>query len=347
MMDSLGNAHWFSSMDLTSGYWQIEMKEEDKAKTAFTSREGLFEFNVMPFGLCNAPATFQRTMDTVLGDYNWKFANVYIDDLNVFSKDFEEHLEHLNKVFCRIRNANLKLNPEKCNFCQRELPFLGYVITEEEISPDPSMIQKIKDFPQPRTIKGLRSFLGLAGYYRKFVKGFSQIAAPLFKLLRNQELFIWTMDQEEAFQQIKQHLTTAPILIYPDFTKKFYLYTDASNSGLGAVLSQKDKDGREQVVAYASVTLKPNEQKYGVTEKEALAVVWAVRQFRHYILGTVFEIITDHNALRWLFKNQQSHSARVNRWIMSLMEYTFIITYRPGRKNQNADALSRMYSEDH
>jgi hypothetical protein len=142
-------------------------------------------------------------------------------------------------------------------------------------------------------------------------------------------------------------LTSAPILIYPDFTKKFYLYTDASDTGLGAVLSQKDKEGREQVVAYASVTLKPAEQKYGVTEKEALAVVWAVRQFRHYLLGTVFEIITDHNALRWLFKNQQSHSARVNRWIMSLMEYQFIVTYRPGRKNQNADALSRMYSEEH
>jgi deoxyuridine 5'-triphosphate nucleotidohydrolase len=347
MMDSLGSAHWFSSMDLTSGYWQIEMEENSKAKTAFTSREGLFEFNVMPFGLCNAPATFQRAMDTVLGDYNWKFANVYIDDLNVFSKDFTEHLDHLNKVFCRIRTANLKLNPEKCNFCRKELPFLGHIITDEGISPDPSTIKKIQEFPQPRTIKGLRSFLGLAGYYRKFVKGFSQIAAPLFKLLRNNEHFIWTVDQESAFQQLKQLLTSAPILIYPDFTKKFYLYTDASDTGLGAVLSQKDKEGREQVVAYASVTLKPAEQKYGVTEKEALAVVWAVRQFRHYLLGTVFEIITDHNALRWLFKNQQSHSARVNRWIMSLMEYQFIVTYRPGRKNQNADALSRMYSEEH
>ena len=170
---------------------------------------------------------------------------MYIDNLNIFSKDFEEYLNHLNKVFCQIRNANLKLNPEKCNFCRRELPFLEHVITEEGISPDPSTIQKIKDFPQSRTIKELHSFLELAGYYRKFVKGFSQITISLFKLLRNQELFIWTVEQEEAFQQIKQILSTASILIYPDFTKKFYLYTDISDSELGAVLSQKDKDGRE------------------------------------------------------------------------------------------------------
>src|SRR5579884_3665559 len=159
MMDSLGNAHWFSSMDLTSGYWQIEMKEEDKPKTAFISREGLFEFNVMPFGLYNAPATFQRTMNTVLGEYNWNFANVYIDDLNVFSKDFEEHLDHLNKVFCRIQNANLKLNPEKYNFGRRELLCLEHVITKEGISPDSSKFRRYKTFLNPEQLKDSNHFL--------------------------------------------------------------------------------------------------------------------------------------------------------------------------------------------
>ena len=347
MMDALGEAKWFSSMDLTSGYWQVGMHPESIQKTAFISREGLYEFNVMPFGLCNAPATFQRAMDNMLGDYNWKFAMVYIDDINVFSRTFEEHIQHLQLIFQRIREAGLKLNQEKCNFIRKELLFLGHIINKDGISPDPSTVQKIIDFPQPRTVKGLRSFLGLAGYYRKFVKGFSQIAAPLFKLLRNNITYIWTVDQEEAFSELKRRLTTAPILIYPNFTKKFYLYTDASDSGLGAVLSQKDDENRERVIAYASVSLKPAETRYSTTEKEALAVVWAVRQFRHYLLGTTFEIITDHNALRWLFTKQTNPTPRISRWITTMMEYNFIISYRPGRVNQNADALSRMNSLDH
>ena len=179
------------------------------------------------------------------------------------------------------------------------------------------------------------------------MKGFSQIAAPLFKLLRNNIVFIWTIDQETAFNKLKEILTTSPILIYLDFTKKFYLYTDAPDSGLGAVLSQKDEENRERVIAYSSVSLKPAETRYSTTEKEALAVVWAVRQFRHYLLGTTFEIITDHNALRWLFTKQANPTPRISRWITTMMEYNFIISYRPGRVNQNADALSRMNSTDH
>jgi deoxyuridine 5'-triphosphate nucleotidohydrolase len=347
MMDALGKAKWFSSTDLTNGFWQIGMHPDSVQKTAFISREGLYEFNVMPFGVCNGPPTFQRAMDNMLGNYNWKFAMVYIDDINIFSETFEEHLEHLRLVFQRIREAGLKLNKAKCNFVRKELLFLGHVINKDGISPDPSTVQKIIDFPQPRTVKGLRSFLGLAGYYRKFVKGFSQIAAPLFKLLRNNITFTWTIDQEEAFNKLKKLLTTAPILIYPDFTKKFYLYTDASDSGLGAVLSQKDDQNRERVIAYSSVSLKPAETRYSTTEKEALAIVWAVRQFRHYLLGTTFEIITDHNALRWLFTKQTNPTPRISRWITTMMEYNFIISYRPGRVNQNADALSRMNSADH
>ena len=223
---------------------------------------------------------------------------IYIDNINVYSKIWDEYLSHLQKVFQRIREAGLKLNLDKCKFVRENLPFLGHIITQEGISPDPSTVQWIQEFPVSTTVKKLRSFLGLAGYYRKFVKGFSQVAAPLFKLLKNDVHFTWTVDQENAFQTIKDKLISAPILIYPDFTKKFYLYTDVSDAGLGAVLSQKDDEGRERVVAYASVSLKPAEKNYSVTEKEALAVVWAVRQFRHYLLGPLFEIVTDHNAFR-------------------------------------------------
>ena len=266
-------------------------------------------------------------MDDMLGNYNWKFAMVYIDDINIFSHTFEEHLEHLNFVFQRIRKAGLKFNKAKCNFIRKELLFLGHVVNNDEISPNPSTVQKILDFPQSRTIKGLRSFLGLAGYYRKFVKGFSQIAAPLFKLLHNNIAFIWTIEQEEAFNKLKTTLTTAPILVYPDFTKKFYLYTDASDSGYEAVLSQKDNERREQVISYISTTLKTSEKNYSTTENEAAAVVWTVKQFRHYLLGTIFEIITNHNALRWLFTKQQNPGPRIAHWITQMMEYTFIITY--------------------
>ena len=237
-------------------------------------------------------------MDTILIEYKHQFILVYLDDINIHSQTFEEHLKYLQKVFEKLRKAGFKLNPEKCNLFQNELPFLGHIITAEGISPDPSTVERVKNFSQPRTVKQLRSFLGLAGYYRKFIKGFSQIASPLFKLLRNNITFVWTQEQEKAFQELKHKLTSVPILIYPDFTRKFYLYTDASDNELGAVLAQRDADGKERVIAYASVTLKPSEKNYSTTEKEALAVVWAVRQFRHYLLVTLFEVITDHNALR-------------------------------------------------
>ena len=251
----------------------------------------------------------------------------------------------MEKIFGRIQSAGLKLNKEKYNFIRNTLSFLGHIILQNEISPDSLTVQKILEFPTSTTVRQLRSFLELAEYYQKFVKGFSQIAAPLFKLLSHNIHYTWTRETEEAFQKLKEKLTTAPILVYPDFTKKFYLYIDASDAKLGAVLSQKDDENREQVIAYASVSLKPAEKRYSTTEKEALAAVWAVKHFRHYLLGTVFEIITDHNALRWLFTKQSNPGPRISRWITTMMEYNFIVTYRPGRVNQNADALSRMYSE--
>ena len=175
------------------------MNQDSRSKTAFVSREGLFEFNVMPFGLCNTPATFQRTMDIILGEYNWKFTMVYIDDINVYSETFEEHLHHLRLVFNKIKAAGLKLNKEKCNFTRNTLPFLGHIISTEGIAPDPSTIQRIQDFPQPRNVTQLRSFLGLTGYYQKFVKGFSQVVAPLFKLLSHRTHYVWSIDAENAF----------------------------------------------------------------------------------------------------------------------------------------------------
>src|SRR6266480_3603279 len=268
MLDSLGNSAWFSSLDLASGYWQVEMHPDDKEKTAFITQFGTYQFLVMPFGLCNAPATFQQLMNDVFKEILWDFVVVYLNDLNVHSKTFDQHIDHLRSVFGRLREAGLKLNPEKCFFGKQELSFLGYVIGKNGIHTDPSKIEKVQNFPVPRTLTQLRGFLGLASYYRRFIKGFSTIANPLNKLLKKNIPYNWTEAQQAAFDHLKQCLVTAPILIYPDFEEEFLLYTDASTFGLGAILAQVDKEGNDRVVVYASRTLSAPEKNYSATELE-------------------------------------------------------------------------------
>jgi hypothetical protein len=209
MLDTLGGAAYFTSLDLASGYWQVEMKPEDREKTAFITQFGTFQFKVMPFGLCNAPATFQRLMDEVLQGILWDFVVVYLDDLNIYSRNFDEHLSHLRDVFDRLRQAGLKLNPEKCKFASSELVFLGHVIDSQGIRTDPEKIEKVKKFPIPKTITQLRSFLGLASYYRKFIRDFSRIAGPLNKLLKKNVNFQWTLQQQQAFDYLKERLVTS------------------------------------------------------------------------------------------------------------------------------------------
>jgi hypothetical protein len=296
----------------------------------------------MPFGLCNAPATFQRIMNKILGTSIEKYVMVYLDDVIIYSHTFEEHLKHLEEVLNKIRGANLRLKAEKCYFGANELQFLGHVVGEDGVKPDPEKVEKIRDYPVPRNIRELRGVLGLFSYYRRFIENFSKIAAPLNELLKKEVEYNWTNKQQQAFELLKEKLITAPIVQYPDFEKPFYLYTDASTIGIGSVLAQKSEKG-EHVIAYASRTLTPAEKNYGVSELECLAVVWSIKYFRHYLCGSQFTIITDHAALKWLL-NSSSETAnrRLERWKITLSEYDYKVEYRKGTLHQNADALSRI-----
>src|SRR5215216_4706688 len=341
MLDTLNGSQWFSSLDLSSGFWQVEMEEKDRETTTFTTRFGTFEFNVMPFGLCNAPATFQRLMDTVLRDVLWQYAVVYVDDINIGSKTFKEHLLHLEQVFLRLRQAGLKLSPEKCFFFETKLPVLGYVIGREGIQTDPEKVAAIQNFPVPKDLTQLRGFIALASYYRKFIKNFSSIVEPLNRLLKKNIYYVWGKDQQIAFENLKQCLTTPPILAYPEFTKPFILYTDTSTYTLGVILSQKDDDKKEHVIAYASRTLNKHERNYSITELECLAVIWAIKYFHHYLHGQKFTVITDYAALIYL-KNMTNPVGKLGRWLMTLNGYNMEIINRPGKLHQNADTLSRI-----
>ena len=346
ILDSFNGSDWFTTLDLASGYWQVAMDEADVEKTAFITPFGLYEFLRMPFGLAYAPGTFQRLMNHVLHDYLQKFVQVYLDDVIIHTKgSLEQHLDHIKQVFETLRRANLMIKLKKCYFCMPTIHFLGHVIGRDGIKPDADKVEKIKNFPIPKDRSQLRSAMGLFSYYRRFIRDFSKIASPLNKLLKKEEPFSWTEKQQRAFDYLKERLITAPILMYPDFTKPFILYTDASGTGLGAVLSQMDKEGKERVVAYASRTLNEAEKKYTITEQECLAVIWAVRKFKYYLESEPFTIVTDHVALKWL-KTSKIPDGRRARWIMDLQQFTFEIKHRSGKSNSNADGLSRMYEEE-
>ena len=298
VLDSLGNAKYFSTMDLASGYWQVPLEEENREKTAFIKKRGLFEFLVLPISLVNSPPQFQRMMDIVLSGLQWENCLVYLDDVIVYSRTFEDHLKHLTVVFDRLRNEGLKLKPRKCEFCKFEVNYLGHVISSEGLKPDPSKLEAIQNYPIPNNVTELRSVMGLFSNYRRFVKDFSTIAAPLHKLLNKGEKYQWNAECQRAFEILRSKLTEPPILSYPDFSKPFVLYTDAATSnGVGAVLAQ-EIDGKETVIGYASRSFKKNEKNYPEIEAELLAIVWAIKYFRPYLYGRKFVIITDHNPLR-------------------------------------------------
>ena len=341
LLDALHGAKWFSTLDLKSGYWQVPIAEQDKEKTAFRTSSGqLFEFNQVPFGLCNAPATFSRLMDRVLAGLHWETCLFYLDDIIVFSSTWEEHLARLREVFERLRHAKLKLGASKCTFAAKEVSYLGHRVTEEGLLPDPSLLAAIRDIPPPKTATEVRSFLGLAGYYRRYVKGFATIAAPLHALTRKDALFHWSEDCQAAFEQLKARLTTSPITAFPDFSQAFRLYTDASTAGLGAILAQV-RDGKERIICCASRALNKAEKSYPATKLECLAIVWAVAKFRPYLMAMPFEVFTDHYALQWL-KTMRTGSALLHRWSAALEEYDFTVRHRPGKVQTHVDGLSRL-----
>ena len=341
LLDALHGAKWFSTLDLKSGYWQVPIAEQDKEKTAFRTSSGqLYEFNQVPFGLCNAPATFSRLMDRVLAGLHWETCLFYLDDIIVFSSTWEEHLARLREVFERLRHAKLKLGAPKCTFAAKEVSYLGHRVTEEGLLPDPSLLAAIRDIPPPKTATEVRSFLGLAGYYRQYVKGFAAIAAPLHALTRKDALFHWSEDCQAAFDQLKARLTTSPITAFPDFSQAFRLYTDASTAGLGAILAQV-REGKERIICCASRALNKAEKSYPATKLECLAIVWAVAKFRPYLMAIPFEVFTDHYALQWL-KTMRTGSALLHRWSAALEEYDYTVRHRPGKVQTHVDGLSRL-----
>ena len=293
----------------------------------------------MPFGLASAPATFQRMIEKVLNQLQFKTCLVYLDDVITFSSSFEQQLSRLQEVLNRIQNAGLKLNPNKCHLFRKKVSYLGHVVSEEGVATDPEKICSVKDWPTPKNVSEIRSFVGLCSYYRKYIKSFSQIAKPLHVLTEKNRYFEWNDVAEQAFQKLKSALISAPILAYPSETDPFILDTDASNCHIGAVLSQVQNNS-ERVIAYYSRTLNKSERNHCITRKELLAIVAAVKHFHVYLYGQSFLVRTDHGALTWLMKFKHPE-AQVARWIEVLGTYDFKIEHRQGRNHGNADALSR------
>lgn len=278
MLSALSGMKWFSSLDAASGYWQIPVEERDIPKTAFLSTEGLFEWTVMPFGLCNAPATYQRMMQDILGSLIWTECLVYLDDVLVFGRTFDEHQERLHRVVHRLFDAGLLLKAKKCMFGARSTTFLGHVVSSEGIGPDPKKVEKIKNFPIPRNPKELRSFLGLGSYYRRYIKDFGRIAVPLHKLTEKDATFTWAKEHKAAFQQIRDGISQAVVQGHPDFSKPFIVDADASEIGAGCILSQRDKEGREVPILMDSRKFTAAESKWHIREKEALGIIYALEQ---------------------------------------------------------------------
>jgi deoxyuridine 5'-triphosphate nucleotidohydrolase len=341
IFDSLAGVSWFSALDLVSGYWQVPMSENDKAKTAFITKYGTYQFEVMPFGLSNAPATFQRLMDQVYTGLLWVSVFVYLDDTQVFSKTFEQHLVNLQVAFDRLRTAGLKIKLSKCEFGKRELTFLGFRTGKDGLRVDPDKIDKIVTCPPPQNVGEIRCFLGLASYYRRFVPNFAAISEPIRRLLKKNEPFQWTDQQQQAFDTLKRALISPPTLAYPNFDAPFILATDASYDGFGAILSQKDNEGLEHPIHYASRATTAQERQFAtVTELEAAALVWALDKFRHYLLQSHVHIYTDHQALQYIIDNKELNR-KFARWALRVAEFPHLIEYRKGARNANADALSR------
>jgi hypothetical protein len=335
LLDRLKKAKFFSKIDLRSGYHQMKIREQDIPKTALTTQYGLYEFVAVSFGMTNAPAYFMNLMNKVFMEELDRFVMVFIDNILIDSETMEEHEEHLRIVLERLRQQKLYAKFSKCEFWMEKVAFLGHVLSAEGIAMDLSKVELVTKWEQPVNVTDVRSFLGMAGYYRRFIENFSKIAKPMTELLKNKTKFKWSEACEKSFQELKKRLTTAPVLTLLDIKKDFVVYCDTSKQGLGCILMQEGK-----VVAYASRKLKKHEENYPTHDLELAAVVHALKIWRHYLIENKCELFTDHKSLKYFF-TQTELNMRQRRWLELIKDYDIEINYHPGKANVVVDALSR------
>ena len=342
-LESLGECRIYTVCDLASGYWQIPLHPDSVEKSAFCTRRGLFQWKVLPFGLKSATATFQRLLETILGNMRFTSCLVYVDDLIVYAKDFETNIARLRDLFDKLRGANLKVKGKKCHFFQTSVEYLGHKISGSGIETCADKVQAIKDWEIPRTKKAVRSFLGVTGFYRRFIEHYSTIAKPLTLLTADKADYVWTPECQVAFDCLKERLTSSPVLGFPRAKGRYILHTDASDCGLGCTL-QQEQDGQLVVIAYGSKTLGPSEMLYCTTKKELYAIVFFIHQYRHYIANDKFLVVTDHSSLRY-WQRFRHAEGQLGRWLSSLSSYDFEVDTIPGKSNTAADGLSRKHEE--
>ncbi|CAM5103968.1 unnamed protein product [Natator depressus] len=341
LLDKLGGARYLTTMDLTKGYWQVPLDADARLKSAFITPLGLYEFLTLPFGLKGAPATFQRLVDQLLRGME-SFAVAYIDDICVFSQTWEDHVSQVRQVLDRLQGAGLTVKAEKCKVGMAEVSYLGHRVGSGRLKPEPAKVEVIRDWPAPHTKKQVQAFIGMAGYYRRFVPHFSAIATPITELCKKgkPDKVVWTEQCQEAFRALKEALVSGPVLANPDFDKPFVVFTDASDTGLGAVLMQEDEKGERHPIVYLSKKLLPREQHYAAIEKECLAMVWALKKLEPYLFGRHFTVYTDHSPLTWLHQ-MKGANAKLLRWSLLLQDYDMDVVHVKGSANLIADALSR------
>lgn len=346
ILSRLPRAEYISSLDLKHAFWQVELDEPSRDLTAFTvPNRPLYRFKVMPFGLTNAPMTMSRLMDAIIPSELQSQVFIYLDDLLLVSESFDGHIELLVRVANILRDAGLTVNIAKCRLCMREVRYLGFVIGDGVMKPDPEKVRAIRDIRPPRTVRELRRFLGLAGWYRRFVEGFADISSPLTDLTSKTKKFEWNPEAQKSFEILKEKLTSAPVLITPNFSKPFVIQCDASTYGVGGVLAQEDEEGIERPIAYFSHKLNRAQRNYSITELECLAAILSIQKFREYVEGHPFKVITDHASLQWLMR-QNDLNGRLARWSLKLQGFDFSIQHRKGSLNTVPDTLSRLGFEE-
>lgn len=347
VLERLGKSTYFSVCDVMAGFWNVPIKEADREKTAFVTRGGQWMYKVMPFGLTNAPATFQSLMNTLFDRNVFQdFLEIFIDDLCIHHLEWSGFLDALGMVLKKLGDSGLKLVPEKCKFGYRSVGYLGHIVSREGTSPDPAKVEGALSLLPPTTVTEVRAFLGLVGYYRRFIHSYSQIARPLNQLTQKGEPFVWSKERQAAFEKLKEKLVSAPILVRPDPLKPFILDTDFQKYAVAAILSQKGEDGKEHVISYASKGLSKTAQRWPSYEGEMFAVVWAMDKFRQYLdNGKEFLLRTDHKPLLTL-TTTTNPTRKVAGWITKLQGYRFQIQYREGKSHSNVDGLSRARSNN-